>query len=123
MQELPRREQQVLDALFELGEAGAEQIRSAMPDPPSNSAVRAMLVRIEAKGFIRHRIENQRYLYSPAGSRQVARQHALRRLIRLFFEGSPASAATALLGMAEPMQEDELKRLEDLVKAARRRAK
>jgi predicted transcriptional regulator len=123
MRPLPRREQQVLDTLLALGEGGAEQIRAAMTDPPSNSAIRAMLVRIEAKGFIRHRVEDQRYVYMPVITRHKARQDALRHVVRTFFDGSAAGAATTLLGMTDRLEEAELRRLEELIKAARGRVR
>lgn len=119
MEKLPRRERQVLDTLFAIGEGSVEEIRAAMSDPPSNSAVRAMLVRMEAKGSVKHRIDGQRYIYAPAIAKQSARRHALRHLVQSFFDGSAASAATALLGMAEHLDEEELQRLEDLIRAAR----
>jgi len=95
---LPRRERELLNVLF--GAAGpmtAEDIRAGLTDPPSYSAVRAMLARLEAKGYVRHREEGLRYVYSPTTPRTVARRSALQQLVRVFFSGSPGEAATALL--------------------------
>ena len=95
---LPRRERELLNVLF--GAAGpmtAEDIRAGLSDPPSYSAVRAMLARLEAKGYVRHREEGLRYVYSPTTPRTVARRSALQQLVRVFFSGSPGEAATALL--------------------------
>jgi BlaI family transcriptional regulator, penicillinase repressor len=96
--QLSRREREIMDALLELGdEAAGEEIREKMPSPPSYSAVRAMLVRMEAKGIIRHKEKGLRYVYSPTSSRSTARRSALQRLVRVFFGGSTGEAVTALL--------------------------
>ena len=96
--ELPRREREILDALFELGDdASAEDIRGRLESPPSYSAVRAMLARLEAKGLVRHKEKGMRYVYSPTVRRSTARRSAMQRLVRVFFGGSPGEAVTALL--------------------------
>lgn len=97
-EKLTRREREIMDALFALGNsASAENIRERLTDPPSYSAVRAMLVRLEAKGYVRHVEQGLRYLYSPTKSRVSAQQSALRKLVRVFFRGSLSETATALL--------------------------
>jgi BlaI family transcriptional regulator, penicillinase repressor len=106
--ELPRREREILDALFELGDdASAEDIRGRLKSPPSYSAVRAMLARLEAKGVIRHREKGLRYVYSPVVRRSTERRSALQRLVRVFFDGSSGEAVTALLAQ-EDLSSDEL---------------
>jgi len=104
---LSRREREIMDILLELGdEASAEEIREKLPDPPSYSAVRAMLVKLEAKGVIRHKEKGLRYVYSPTTKRSTARRSALQRLVRVFFGGSPGDAVTALLDAEEWSPED-----------------
>jgi BlaI family transcriptional regulator, penicillinase repressor len=89
-EKLTRREREIMDVLFALGDrASAEDIRERLTDPPSYSAVRAMLAKLEAKGHIRHREEGLRYVYSPTTSRGSARRAALNQLVRVFF-GGPA---------------------------------
>jgi BlaI family penicillinase repressor len=106
--DLSRRERQIMDALHELGDAAsAEEIRIKLPDPPSYSAVRAMLAKLEAKGVIRHREEGLRYVYSPTARRSAARRSALERLVRVFFGGSTGEAVSALLD-AEDWSPEEL---------------
>ncbi len=108
---LTRREREIMDVLLELGdEASAEQIREKLPDPPSYSAVRAMLAKLEAKGIIRHKEKGLRYVYSPTTSRSAARKSALKRLIRVFFGGSRGDAVTALLD-AEEWSPDDLEEM------------
>ena len=75
--DLSRRERQIIDILYARGHATAADVQTALPDPPSYSAVRAMLVRLEAKGFVRHREEELRYVYFPTKSRASARRSAL----------------------------------------------
>jgi predicted transcriptional regulator len=107
-EKLSRREREIMNVLFALGNAAsAEDIRTQLSDPPSYSAVRAMLAKLEAKGHIRHREEGLRYVYSPTTPRTTARRAALQQLVRVFFSGSPSEAATALLNN-ENWSEDEL---------------
>ena len=120
---LPRREREIMDMLFELGaEASAEEIRERLTDPPSYSAVRAMLVKLEAKGAIRHRAEGLRYIYSPTATRASAQKKAVDRLMRVFFDGSPSQAATALLKQEQwsDADLDALRRQIDQVRKSRR---
>lgn len=108
---LSRREREIMNILFALGNrASAEDIRGGLTDAPSYSAVRAMLAKLEAKGFVRHREEGLRYVYSPTTSRTTARRAALQQLVRVFFSGSPGQAATALL-KDEDWTDDELETL------------
>ena len=105
---LTRREREIMDAIFALGDrASAEEIRARLTDPPSYSAVRAMLAKLEAKGYVRHREEGLRYVYAPTASRASAQRAALRNLMRVFFGGSPRQAVTALLKQ-EAWTDDEL---------------
>jgi len=95
---LSRREREIMDALFALGgKASAEQIRERLTDPPSYSAVRTLLGRLEAKGAIRHRAEGLRYVYVPTTSNASAQRRAIEKLMSVFFGGSRVEAATALL--------------------------
>jgi BlaI family penicillinase repressor len=121
--ELSRRERQILDALLEAGEAPAEEIRQRLPDPPSYSAVRVMLTRLEKKGYVRHREEGVRYVYAPAVSKTRERHNALSRLVRTFFGGSTTEAVTALLDHAEDLSPEELDRLAGVIQTAKEKRK
>lgn len=97
-EKLSRREREIMNVLFALGErASAEDIRIHLSEPPSYSAVRAMLAKLEAKGYVKHREESFRYIYYPTTPRTTARRSALQELVRVFFAGSPGETATALL--------------------------
>jgi len=95
--QLTRREREIMDILFALGEAAGEDVRARLTSPPSYSAVRAMLVRLEAKGHIRHRESGLRYVYTPTTPPAAARQAALRHYIRTYFGGSLGGLVTSLL--------------------------
>lgn len=117
---LPRREREILDVLFASdGHASVEDIRRRLTDPPSYSAVRAMLAKLEVKGYVRHREEGLRYVYSSVASRATARQNALHRLVRTFFRGSPGQTAAALLKQGD-WSDDELDSLAGEIERVRK---
>ena len=117
-EKLTRREREIMDALFALEEgASAEDVRERLTDPPGYSAVRAMLVRLEAKGFIRHREEGLRYVYFPTKSRSSARRSALDKLVKVFFGGSPRDTVTALLH-EEHWTDEELRTIQAQIEQA-----
>ena len=120
VEKLTRREREIINALFALGDwVPAEDIRARLIDPPSYSAVRAMLAKLEAKGHIRHREEGLRYVYSPTTTRAAARRSALQQLLRVFFGGSASQAVTALIKQ-ESCTEDEHQPLRSDFERARR---
>lgn len=117
---LSRREREILEVIFAIGEeASAEEIRERLSDPPSYSAVRAMLAKLEGKGAIRHKEKGLRYVYSPTMPRGKARRSALRRLVDVFFGGSKEQAVTALLDDEKWTDEE----LDELARAIERRRK
>ena len=117
---LPRREREIMDAVFALSNrASAEDIRARMSDPPSYSAVRAMLARLEAKGFLKHTEEGLRYIYSATTSPATARKAALQQHLRVFFGGSPGQMMTALLNH-EAWTDEELDALQAEIERVRK---
>lgn len=120
LDKLPPRERQIVDLLYVQGEATVAELCEALPVALSASAVRAMLTRLEAKGYVRRRVSDRGYLYAPSVPETMAKQSALRQLVRVFFNDSPASAASALLGMSGKLDEDELNELEQLLAEARK---
>jgi predicted transcriptional regulator len=116
---LPPREREIVDLLYERGDLTVAEIAGALTGQPSGSAVRTMLSRLERKGFVRRADSSKGYLYRPAVPDSQARKTALKELVRVFFHGSSAGAATALLGMSERLDETELDELEALIAQAR----
>lgn len=109
-----------MDALFALGgRASAEDLRERLSDPPSYSAVRTMLSRLETKGFLRHHEEGLRYVYTPVSSRQSVQRGALEKLVTIFFGGSRSQTAAALLHH-EPWTDEELDALTAEIEAVRK---
>jgi BlaI family transcriptional regulator, penicillinase repressor len=122
-EKLTRREREIMHVLFSLGNrASAEEIRTRLTDPPSSSAVRAMLARLETKGHLRHREEGLRYVYSPTTSPAAARRKALQQHLRTFFGGSLGQMATALL-RHEVWTDEELDALSDEIELIRKERK
>ena len=119
LSKLPPRERQIVDLLYQRGDLPVAEICDALPDNPSGSAVRTMLKRLEDKGFVRRTESEKGYLYSPAVADSVARRTALSEVVRVFFNNSPAGAATALLGMSERLDSSELDELEAMISRAR----
>jgi BlaI family penicillinase repressor len=99
--DLGRRERQIMDVVYRLGRASVSDVREQLADPPSYSAVRAMLNLLEEKGHLSHEQDGLRYMYKPTAGRSQVRRSALRHLVQTFFDGSPTSAVAALLEMAD----------------------
>lgn len=121
IESLPRREREIFELLCSAGEASAAEIRARMADPPSHSAVRTMLSRLEAKGLVDHRSQDQTYLYRSVQQPAKVRESALHSLVRTFFDGSAASAATALLGLTRKLKPEELDALQRAIDEAKER--
>ena len=120
LSKLPPRERQIVDILYERGALPVADICDALPDPLSGSAVRAMLKRLEDKGFVQRSESDRGFLYSPVLSENAAKKSALSDIVKTFFNGSPASAASALLGMSDRLKENELDQLEEMIARARK---
>jgi len=119
---LPRREREIFELLCSAGEATAADIRAAMKDPPSYSAVRTLLARLEARGVIKHRVQDQTYVYASARQPSKVRESALKSMVKTFFDGSAANAATALLGLTKSLSADEAEALLKAIREAEERA-
>jgi BlaI family transcriptional regulator, penicillinase repressor len=120
IQGLPRREREIFEILCSAKEYSAAEIRSRMADAPSHSAVRTMLARLEKRGLIRHRADDQTYIYSALRPAQV-RESAMKQFVRTFFAGSAASAATALLGLSQEIDPKEIEALQRAIDEAKER--
>lgn len=117
---LSRREREIMDVVYRLGRATAQDVRDHLADPPSYSAVRALLRILEEKGHLNHHQDGPRYVYVPTVPRERARATALRQLVRTFFDGSAGAAALALLDQSSDLSDAELAQLQALVERARR---
>lgn len=122
--DLGRRERQIMDAVYRLGRATVSEVREQLADPPSYSAVRAMLRILEGKGHLRHEQDGPRYVYVPTLARSQARRSMLRHVVQTFFNGSTEQAVAALLESADTkLTETELDRLTRLIQQARKQGR
>ena len=118
--QLSRRERQIMDVVYRLGKAAVSDVLERLPDPPSYSAVRALMRILEEKGHLSHEQDGPRYVYLPTVPRDAAQASALSHLVRTFFGGSAEAAVAALLDLPEHgMSEGELSRLSRLIDEAR----
>ena len=116
--DVSRRERQILEILYRMGQATAAEVLTEMPEAPGYSAVRAMLRTLEEKGHIRHKEQGPRYVYLPSVSVDAAKKSAVRHLLDTFFEGSREGAVAAMLDA--PVSGEELDRLAKLIEKARK---
>ena len=116
---LSRRERQIMDVIYRRGRATAAEVLEDIPDPPSYSAVRAMLRLLEEKGHVRHEQDGPRYVFLPIVNRDRARRSALTHVVRTFFDGSATEAVAALLNDGGKLSDAELDRLSAMIEQAR----
>ena len=118
--ELSRRERQIMDFLYQRERASVAEVMDGIADPPSYSAVRAMLRTLEEKGHVSHIEDGRAYIYQPTIRKDTARQGALSHLLKTFFDGSTEKAVAALLDLKGPrLSKAELDRVAQLVSLAR----
>ncbi len=98
--DLSRREREIMDIVYRLGEAGANDVASKMRDDPGYDSVRVTLGILEKKGHLKHRQDGRRYVYIPTVPHKKATQSAFRNLLQTFFRGSPSKAVLSLLDMS-----------------------
>lgn len=121
LEQLGRRERQIMDIVYRRGRATAAEIRADLPDPPTDSAVRGMLRFLEEKGYLQHDEEGPRYVYRPTADHKQVSRSAVRHLVRTFYNDSVGSAVAAMLGMYKTrLSDDELDKLETLLDEARK---
>jgi BlaI family transcriptional regulator, penicillinase repressor len=121
--DLGKRERQIVEAVYRRGEASVSAVMTELPDPPSYSAVRAMLGMLVRKGVLSYRREGKRYLYRAVASKEKTQKSALRRLLATLFGGRATDAMVALLDVAgENLSDEDFQRLQELIDHARKRA-
>lgn len=119
--QLSRRERQIMDAIYRLGNGSASEIARHLPDPPTDTAVRTLLRILERKGYLRHTREGLRHVYSPVVPQQQANRTVLQHVLQNFFQGSRSQAMAALLDLPLPLADEELDRLGQMIERARKR--
>jgi BlaI family transcriptional regulator, penicillinase repressor len=121
---LSRRERQIMEILYQRGKASASEVREAMEDAPSYSAVRAMLRVLEEKGHAKHQAEGLKYVHVPTMPREKAKRSAVKHLLDTFFAGSPEQIVAALLDVsATRLTREELDRMAEMIERAKQEGK
>jgi predicted transcriptional regulator len=121
---LSRRERQIMEIIYQRGKASAADIREAMPDAPTYSAVRALLRVLEEKGHVEHENEGLKYVYAPVVKRDKAKRSAVKHLVDTFFRDSPEQVVAALLDVsAKRLTREELDRMAAMIEKARKENK
>ncbi len=119
--DLSRRERQIMDVIYACGSATVRDVMDRIPDPPSYSAVRAMLRVLEEKGHLTHEQDGPRYTYLPVVPREEARDSAMKQMLRTFFDGSAERAVAALLDLSgTDLSRSEWDRLAQMIEQARK---
>jgi len=123
-EELSRRERQILEILYLRGRASAGEIRAAMANAPSYSAVRAMLRILEEKGHVKHQAQGLKYVYTPVVARDRAKRSAMKHLLDTFFNDAPEQAVATLLDVSSrSLTPEELDRMAEMIEKARKEGK
>ena len=118
---LSRRERQIMDIIYQRGQATAAEVQESLPDPPSYSAVRAMLRLLDEKGYLKHEQDGPRYLFKPTLAREKARKSAMKQMLETFFDGSTEQAVAALLNLSKSkLGKEELDRLSRMIETAKK---
>ncbi len=121
LRQLTGRERQIMDIVYRHDQVTVAEVLDELPDPPGYSAVRALMRILEQKGHLRHTQDGPRYVFSPTIPRDQARQSALSRLVRTFFDGSTEDAVVALIDMSHTrLSKHDLARLSRRITAARK---
>lgn len=116
-----RREREIMDIIYQRGQATAAEVMENLQSPPSYSAVRALLRVLEEKGNLKHEVDGQRYVFRPTVPREKAKRSALKRMVDVFFNGSTEAAVAALLDINQSrLTADEWERLAALLERARK---
>ena len=122
LEQLGARERQIVEAVYRLEEGSVNDVLAVLADPPSYSAVRAMLNILAGKGYLDYRLEKNKYLYRPAGKKKAAQKTMLRNVVDNFFGGSTSEAVAALLEGAK-LDEAECQQLRQLIDSAKKEKK
>lgn len=114
--QMSRRERQIMDILYRLGQGSAQDMLENLPDPPSYSAVRALMVTLEGKGMVSHSKESRRYIYKPVIAEKKARHSAISNLLSTFFDGKPEKLVAALLDSDDlKLEKEELAKIRSVL--------
>ncbi len=117
---LSKREQEIMDLVYERGHLTSSKAMELLSGAPSNSTVRTLLRILEEKGQLTHEERDGRYFYLPVVPRVSAARQALDGVMKTFFRGSVGDVVAALLGDDQAhLSGEDLDRLQELINQAR----
>lgn len=118
--QLSRRERQIMEAVYRLGEASVADVQEELADSPDYHAVRVAMAKLEDKGYLGHRRDGRRYIYTPEIPRDEAKRSALGHLVRTYFSGAPSEVLLTLLNMSSgDLSDDDIAELEAWIEQAK----
>ncbi len=124
LQSLSKRERQIMDTIYRLGEATAAEVVANLPEKVGDASIRKLIRIVEGKGYLKHRREGHKYVYSPLVPRQAASRQALRHMLQTFFQDSAPSAVSALLDIKRgKLSEEEIAELTALIERAEKKGR
>ncbi|MDB4888191.1 MAG: Penicillinase repressor [Gemmatimonadetes bacterium] len=120
LDQLGRRERQIMEIIYKRGRANAAEVLADVPDAPTYTSIRGMLRLLESKGYLRHEQDGPRYVYFPTADPDRVSKSALRHLVKTFFDDSASSAVAAMVGVYEKdLSDTDLDALQLLIDNAR----
>jgi predicted transcriptional regulator len=118
---LSRREREIMDIVYRLGEVSVGELVGQLADPPTDGAARRMLNVMESKGFLRSRHEGAKKVYSPTVRRETAQESALRRVVETFFEGSALKAMASIFEESKTeLSDNDMEFLRNMIERAKK---
>ena len=122
LENLAPRERQVMEAVYQFDEASVNDVLDAITDPPKYNTVRAILNTLVEKGYLNHRQQKGRYLYSPVVPKNKTQKHLVRNLVDSIFAGNVTEVVATLLDVAgDDLSEKDYDRLRKLISDSKKR--
>lgn len=113
-----------MDALYRLGKASAIEIREAIPNPPTYTAVRTTLTILQDKGHVRFERDGAKYIYEPVVPRDEMAKNVIAKVVDNFFGGSVERVVATLVDREETnLSDDDLARLSAIIEQARKQGR
>ncbi|MCB0633172.1 MAG: BlaI/MecI/CopY family transcriptional regulator [Saprospiraceae bacterium] len=122
LNQLSRRERQIMDLFFQHGALSAQDVQDKLPDPPGYATVRSLLRILEEKGYVTHTKSGRQFIYQPVAGAESVKYQRLKQLLRTFFGGSISEAvATFIQDSANDLKPEELEELDKIIKQAKKK--
>lgn len=118
---LARRERQIMEIIYQLGEASAVDVMRNLSGHPVNATVRTMLGVLEDKGYLRHETVKGRFIYRPTIPLKSARKTALEGVLDTFFKDAEVSAVISILKKKDAnLSEEDRRSIIEIIEESRK---